>query len=176
MECLLEMDKRCYDNAKDHLGSGFPDALPMEQAYVHIGMYLGWVIETGLYSGFFAEEGSTEIFRFKRKEISCSILSRIWNGYLAVEFFNTTGNKFTVAYYATGLYRRDYEEILGKDVPTLYHVNDTWSNYEQLKTRIDLRYQEWYKLKSLLRDVRKPGRGEAASNATVTVYHPRTGK
>lgn len=142
-----------YDHSVEHLTDEFPDSLPMEQAYVHIGMYLGWVIENDLYSRYFEEQASTEIFRFKRKEISCTILSEIWSGYLTFEFLNKRGNNFTVFYYASGLYRQDYEEILGKDLPSIYHVDDTWPNYEKLKMRINMRYLEWSKLKSFLKTV-----------------------
>lgn len=152
MEAVMEINQHVYDRAKSHLGSGFPESLPMEQAYVHIGMYLGWVIESGLYSAYFSEEGSTEIFRFKRKEITCTILSEIWNGYLSFEFFSKTGNNFTLFYYTSGLYKRDYEEILGRGLPSIYHVDDTWPNYDQLKARINQRYKEWAKLKTLLEE------------------------
>lgn len=134
----------------EHLTARFPDSLPMEQAYVHIGMYLGWVIENNLYSGYFKEEASTEIFRFKRKEISCTILSELWNGYLSFEFFNKRGNNFTLFYYTSGLYRKDYEEILGRALPSIYHVDDTWPNYDKLKMGINMRYKEWSELRSVL--------------------------
>lgn len=146
----MEIKKSFYDHAQQHLLGEFPSFLPMEQAYVHIGMYLGWVIENGLYSDYFEAEASTEIFRFRRKEISCTILSEIWNGYLAFEYLNNCGNGFTLFYYTSGLYRHDYEQVLGRDLPTIYHVEDTWPNYEKLKACINGRYAEWIRLKKLL--------------------------
>lgn len=139
-----------YDHAQQHFLGKYPDLLPIEQAYVHIGMYMGWVIENDLHSGYFGREASTEIFRFRRREISCTILSEIWNGSLASEHLNRRGNGFTCFYYATGLYRQDYEEVLGTDLPSIYHVEDTWSNYEKLKARISTRYAEWIRLKKVL--------------------------
>ena len=50
MEKKAEIQKTIYDNAKSHFLGNFPDSLPIEQAYVHIGMYLGWIIESDLYS------------------------------------------------------------------------------------------------------------------------------
>lgn len=152
MKSQMEINKSFYDHAQEHLGGEFPESLPMEQAYVHIGMYLGWVIESGLYSEYFKEEASTEIFRFKRKEISCTILSELWSGYLAFEFLNQTGNNFTLFYYTSGLYRHDYEEVLGRTLPSIYYVDDTWPNYDKLKARINERYQEWVKLKAVLQN------------------------
>ncbi|MEO5600725.1 MAG: hypothetical protein ABIR06_07350 [Cyclobacteriaceae bacterium] len=132
-----------YDDAKHHFLGDFPDVLPIEQAYVHIGMYLGWVIENDLYSEYFKEEASCQIFRFRRKEISCTILSEIWNGYLDLKFLNTAGNSFTYHYYGSGQYRNDYEEVLGKNLPSIYHVNDSWQNYDKIKTRINIRFNDW---------------------------------
>jgi hypothetical protein len=53
---------------------------------------------------------------------------------------------FTYYYYGGGLYHNDYDEILVKMLPSIYHVTDSWENYERIKTRIDMRYQDWKKL------------------------------
>jgi hypothetical protein len=143
MERKVDIQKTIYDNAKSHFLGNFPDSLPIEQAYVHIGMYLGWIIDTGLYSGFFEEEASNQIFRFRRREISCTILSEIWDGYLGFELFNAAGNMFTYYYYGGGLYKKDYDEILVKTLPSIYHVTDSWPNYDKMKARIDVRFEEW---------------------------------
>jgi hypothetical protein len=138
--------KTIYDNAKQHFLGNFPDSLPIEQAYVHIGMYLAWIIENNLYSEFFLEEAEIQIFRLQRKEISCTILSEMWDGYLGYELFNREGNMFTYYYYGGGLYRKDYDEVLVKKLPSIYHVTDTWENYEKIKARIDMRFQDWQRL------------------------------
>jgi hypothetical protein len=141
-----ENAKSIYDNAKSHFLGNFPDSLPIEQAYVHIGIYLGWIIETTLYSDYFEEEASNQIFRFKRREISCTILSEIWDGCLSHQYFNQHGNMFTYYYYASGLYHNDYKEVLVNNLPSIYHVNDSWENYEKIKMRIDSRLQDWKKM------------------------------
>ena len=141
-----DIDKTIYDNAKTHFLGNFPESLPIEQAYVHIGMYLGWIIEKELYSEFFEEEAEIQIFRFRRREISCTILSEIWDGYLGFELFNREGNMFTYYYYGGGLYRGDYDEILVKSLPSIYHVDDSWENYEKISNRIDMRYSDWKKI------------------------------
>ena len=40
-----------YDKAEYHFGGQWPDGLPEEQAYVHTGMFLGWLMQRGLVSG-----------------------------------------------------------------------------------------------------------------------------
>ena len=139
------VEKTIYDNAKSHFLGNFPDSLPIEQAYVHIGMYLGWIIDVGLYSEYFQEEASNQIFRFRRREISCTILSEIWDGYLSFELFSPQGNLFTHYYYSGGLYTNDYDEVLVRALPSIYHVTDSWDNYEKMKARIELRFEHWRK-------------------------------
>ncbi len=140
------LDKNIYDNAKNHFLGNFPESLPIEQAYVHIGMYLGWVVDNELYSEFFEDEAGVQIFRFQRREMSCTILSEVWDGYLGHELFSKTGNMFTYYYYGGGIYKKDYEKLLAGSLPSLYHVQDTWENYDRMAEKISERYEEWKKL------------------------------
>ncbi len=141
-----EVQKTIYDNAKTHFLGNFPENLPIEQAYVHIGIYLGWVIDNELYSDYFEDEAEVQILRFQRKEISCTILSELWDGYLGYELFSKQGNMFSYYYYGGGLYRRDYDDVLVKDLPSIYHVDDSWENFQLMKDRIDVRFADWKKM------------------------------
>lgn len=138
-----EANNLVYDKAKHHFLGNFPEILPIEQAYVHIGMYLGWIIKEQLYSEFFEEEAETEIIRFKRRELPCTILSEIWDGYLGYDLFSEEGNEFTKHYYQSGKYLKDYQDVLVKDLPSIYHVTDSWENFDLLSTRLDQRLKEW---------------------------------
>lgn len=138
--------KNIYDNAQSHFLGNFPESLPIEQAYVHIGMFLGWMVDHDLYSEYFEDEAEIQIFRFKRRELSCTILSELWDGYLGHELFNKEGNMFTYYYYGSGLYKKDYENILAPGLPSIYHVNDDWESYEKIAHKISDRYDEWKKL------------------------------
>ncbi len=132
-----------YDQAKNHFLGEFPAILPIEQAYVHIGMFLGWMLENELYSEIFEDEEAHQVLRFKQREITCSILSAMWDGHLGGDLFNEEGNQFSIYYYQSGLYRQDYEEVLAKELPSIYHVEDAWENYEQIAACIQSRYQTW---------------------------------
>ncbi len=132
-----------YDRAKHHFLGNFPSVLPIEQAYVHIGMFLGWVCENDLYSDFFEEEAALQILRFRRRQISCSILSAVWDGYLGSELFNDEGNDFCVYYYQSGKYKKDYEKTLAANLPSIYHVEDNWDNYDKLCKKISARFKKW---------------------------------
>jgi hypothetical protein len=138
-----DMQDKVYDLAKNHFLGDFPSSLPIEKAYLHIGIYMGWIIDNKLYSDYFEDEASTEIYRFTRREIGCIILAEIWNGALSHELFNDEANLFTFYYYAGGIFKKDYNELLVKAHKTIYHVDDSWENYEMLKRRMNDRFEEW---------------------------------
>lgn len=131
-----------YDKAKHHFLGDFPTELPMEQAYVHIGMFLGWMIEKELYSEEFEDEAALQIHRFGKREISCIILSELWDGHLSEEQLNDEGNQFTKNYYPKN-YLKDYEETLGKGKNSIYHVEDNWDNFKKLSGTLTKRFDEW---------------------------------
>ena len=135
--------KSIYDNAKNHFLGNFPNDLPIEQAYVHIGMYLGWIIENEHYSEYFEDEADIQIYRFVNRQISCTILSEIWYGYLGYELFDHDGNLFTHYYYGGGIYRKDYETLLAESLPSVYHVQDSWENYQTVAQQISQRFNDW---------------------------------
>jgi hypothetical protein len=55
------------------------------------------------------------------------------------------GNAFTKVYFdfEVGQYPKDYEEALCRDLPTIYHVPDSWESYEKLKPILDRRFAAW---------------------------------
>lgn len=143
-----DMQDKVYDLAKNHFLGDFPASLPIEKAYLHIGIYMGWVIDNKLYSEYFEDEASTEIYRFTRRDIGCIILAEIWDGALSHELFNDEANLFTFYYYAGGIFKKDYNEVLVKSNKTIYHVDDSWENYEVIKKRMSERFEEWKSMTS----------------------------
>jgi hypothetical protein len=141
-----ESKKITYDRAKNHFMGNFPEALPIEQAYVHIGFFLGWIIDHNLYSEYFEDESETQIIRFRMRQMSCTILSEVWDGYLGHELFSYEGNMFTYYYYGGGIYKKDYETTLAKGLPSIYHVQDTWENFAVMTKKIGERFEEWKKI------------------------------
>lgn len=66
---------------------------------------------------------------------------KFWDGDLSDE-----GNAFAKACYEredAGGYVADYEATLGAGLPSLYHVADTWENFDRLAVLVDRRYAEW---------------------------------
>ncbi len=132
-----------YDQAREHFLGKFPDELPIEQAYLHIGIYMGWMIESNLYSDYFLDESEIQMFRFQRRQISCTVLSEVWDGHLGPEMFNDEGNAFCEDYYLVGDYVEDYINTLCTSYPTMYHVADTWQNYSLMKEKLNDRFLQW---------------------------------
>ena len=143
IEMESESGSLLYDRAKNHFLGQFPEFLPIEYAYIHIGMFLGWMLEHDLYSEMFEEEEFHQVIRFKARELSCALLSALWDGELGEDFFNEEGNAFAQHYYQTGTYHQDYKEVLAAKLPSIYEVKDSWENYEKIAERIEQRYQDW---------------------------------
>jgi hypothetical protein len=140
-----------YDKAKWHFGGNFPDELDMRQAFIHTGMFLGWLIDSKLISDEFRNEFSEEIQAFKERQISGARIFEFIDGTLMLDNLNEIGNKFALEYFVfeTGKYLNDYDQLLSKELPSTYHVKDTWENYEMLKVVLDARFAEWKKKNSL---------------------------
>jgi hypothetical protein len=134
-----------YDKAKYHTGGDYPPELPADQAFVHTGFYLGWVIERGLTSAEFAEYAGEQIAAFRARARTGPEVYEWCDGALLDDMLSAEGNAFSEAYFdfSRGRFLADYEELLAEDLPSLYHVADTWENYERLKERLDARYSEW---------------------------------
>ncbi|MFJ7736466.1 hypothetical protein ACIQ2D_08980 [Lysinibacillus sp. NPDC097287] len=133
-----------YDKAKYHYQGEFPNDISYDQAFVHTGMFLGWIIDNNLFSEEFKEETQIEINKFRQRDISGTQIYKIWDGVLVDDMLNDEGNKFAKFYFdfETGLYLKDYEEIF-QNIDTLYHVNDNWENYFKIKEVIDRRFKEY---------------------------------
>ncbi|WP_016761401.1 DUF7832 domain-containing protein [Leptospira weilii] len=137
-----------YDKAKWHYGGDYPEDLPDSQAFVHTGIYLGWLIENDLIDDAeppFNEPEFKEAFQqFKAREVTpVTIYEELFDGCLSDDMLTDQGNKFTHFYYS-GEYLDDYETFLAdENIPTLYHVPFTWDAYSKISRVIDKRYKKW---------------------------------
>jgi hypothetical protein len=137
---------KVYDKAKYHYGGQFPPDQTMEQALVHTGMYLGWVIDAGLYSEEFSHDQEL-ISEFRARRLTGPEVYKRCDACFTENMLNEEGNAFSQFYFdiENGRYLADYEDTLCKGLPSLYHVKDTWENYYKLKPVIDLRFSDWKK-------------------------------
>jgi hypothetical protein len=130
-----------YDDASWHSG----EDLPPDAAFTHTGLYLAWAVLAGLSSKQMRDDFEEELAALSARLTSPCRLYRVIDGKLTDEDLSDEGNAFTRMYFdlETGQYLKDYDEIFGQGLPTLYHVTDSWENYEKLKPVLDSRFAAW---------------------------------
>jgi hypothetical protein len=136
-------DNIVFDKAKYHFESVESEGLPLEQAYVHTGMYFGWLLENGLCSQDFYPPSAVD--DFKARKITGPKLYEQDDGVLMSEMLTEEGDSFSRAYFdfETGKYLADYEALVTGVGANILSGKDTWENYDKLRARIDQRYAEW---------------------------------
>ncbi len=136
-----------FDKAEYHLESVFDAGLDEDHAYVHSGLFLAWLVDNDLVSDFFKEESEDDIQKLKKRESSPCQIFMNWDGVLIGELLNKEGFNFAMYYFdfENGKYLSDYENTLCKDLPDMYHVKDSWENYEKIKVVIDKAHEKWKK-------------------------------
>lgn len=131
------------DKAKWHYGGDFPEDLPDENGATHIGMFLAWIINNNLQGEFFDEEmadGLSDVWN--RKITGRDFLIDYCDEVLMGEEFTEDGLVFSDEYYE-GDYISDYEKALAANLPTVYHVQNTWENYDVIALIIDQKFKKW---------------------------------
>lgn len=134
-----------YDEASRHYDGDWPEGLPHKQAYVHTGFYLGWIIANGLASATFVQHYAAQIEAFQCRAMTGPQVYERIGGIFTADMLNDEGRAFTETYFhfGKGLYLQDYGHLLADFRPTAYHVEDKWSHYERIATRIGLQYKYW---------------------------------
>jgi len=140
-----ESGPHVYDKAKWHYEGDYPKGLSKRQAFVHTGIFAGWLIEHDMIRREFGREFPSVIKQFKQKKLSGPQAYEIWGGCLASDMLTPEANKFAQDYYDGDKFAKDYRKLLMWGVPSWYHVQDTWDNYNILKGQIDARYEAWKK-------------------------------
>ncbi len=139
-----QVGPQVYDKAKYHYDGDFPKGLPRRQAFVHTGMFVGWLIEHDMI----AEDFLDETQGFKERRLTGAQIYKAWDGCLTSDVLTDEGNAFSGYYYngpdgKGGAYFEDYEATLAGDLPSLYHVEDTWQNYDKIAAVTTRRFEEW---------------------------------
>jgi hypothetical protein len=138
-----------YDKADWHSGGKYPVELPPENGGTHIGMFLAWAIMNHLEGELDLVGAEIELLKVRsRKMTGRAFLFQACDGTITEESLNDEGNEFASWYYESeqngyGPYLGDYEASLAEKLPTLYHVADTWENFDGLAPVIDRRFAEW---------------------------------
>lgn len=140
------VESETYDKAKWHFEGDFPKELNHYQAYIHTGFYIGWLILNNLISEEFKAESKNAIHDFLNKKItSVKLYEEQLDGVFTSNELNDIGLKFTKMYFdfEKGNYLTDYEKTLALNLPTLFHVQDTWQNFDSVCKLLDKRYKDF---------------------------------
>lgn len=132
-----------YDDASWHYGGDFPDDLPAEAGATHIGMFVAWGMLNGYAGALYTEDFPEELTSLlERRRTPGQFLIECCDEKFVDEELNDEGNAFAEAYFQDQ-YLTDYENALAVDLPTCYHVADTWENFDKLSPVIARRFGEW---------------------------------
>ena len=134
-----------YDLWRWHTEGVFPkDQLP-EQGYVHIGMFVTWLIDLDMLDpDWVAKSGVKRAVAAirDRQETPCA-LRDMTDGRLASDMLTAEGRAFTGAYYAPEYgYPRDWHRSFGRRADH-YAVPDEWETYDRIGPVIERRYHDW---------------------------------
>jgi len=137
-----------FDKAKYHIGGDFPSDVDTFQAYVHTGLFVCWLIDRDLINADFKKEFHSEIKLLLTRQISPSKFYHDYlDGVFSSEGFTRLAINFATYYFdfEKGQYLIDYEATLNPNnkLETLYHVADTWDNYDKLKSVIGRSFDQW---------------------------------
>lgn len=135
-----------YDDASWHHGGDYPDGLPIEASATHIGMFVVWALLNDMAGAIHRQDFPEDLEALRTRAITPGqFVWRHCDGKFIDEDLDERGNAFAAAYfhYESGRYLADYEEVLGTDLPSLYHVPDTWDSFDRLRPVMDLRFVEW---------------------------------
>jgi hypothetical protein len=132
------------DRADWHYGGQYPKDLPPENGGTHIGMYLAWVINRDLGSEELKEYVAAKLPAFRRREITGRdlLLTELDEKFFS-SLLSEEGQAFTAAYYESDQYVEDYAEALALDLESVYHVKDSWENYDVIARQLDQRLEAW---------------------------------
>jgi hypothetical protein len=133
-----------FDDYDWHAGS-LPDDLPFEQGFVHIGVYLAWLLERDLLAVhdelLSYPPTALALKAVQRRELTGSVLNDHVDGKLMSDLMTTEGDAFTRYYYDR--YLGDYAAVMTRLYPTEYHAADSWDTYDRMRPVIDSAYDAW---------------------------------
>ena len=138
-----------------HSGGNFPEGLPHENGGTHIGIYLAWILHNNLHGDIHRDdEHSVKAVNqvISREKTGRDFLIEQCDEKFWEEDLNEEGKSFTEYYYSnkeTAKFYKDYSDYLDNDEETLYHVENTWDNYDKISPVISGRFKDWKKLKQL---------------------------
>ena len=143
----MDEEVTIYDDASRHFGGEWPQKLPRSQAYIHTGIYLGWVVSAGLCGDDFRRQNAEAIADLESGTLSGPEFFQRIGGIFSSNMLSEEGNAFTAEYFDLehGSYLKDYGHLLADIQITAYHVPDTHESSRRMGERISQRFDLWKK-------------------------------
>jgi hypothetical protein len=135
------------DDASWHYEGDFPPDLEIDSAYTHIGFYLTWICINGLYSSGFFKENKDVILGLCNRDVTPGGISLLIDGKIYTEMLCQKAASFSLFYYGSdNKYYDDLDSICKKfNLPSIYHLVDSWENYDKLSKLIGKAFAKWEK-------------------------------
>jgi hypothetical protein len=137
-----------FDKAKWHINERFPDNLDPYQSYIHTGLYVAWLIDNNLFEEDFKNDHIDSIQKhLDRRSTPVEFYELQLDGVFDSEGLIQEAVKFTKDYFdfEKGNYINDYISTLDTEnrAASIFHISDTWENYDRLKPILDKRLHDW---------------------------------
>ena len=130
-----------FDDASWHWGAdNFPDDAPEENGATHIGMFVTWAIERGLFADPDLTPEEIEAVEAVRTGSMSGrdFLLRYFDGKLYSDCFTDQAAAFADCHY--GDFLRDFERLLCQALASDYYVEDSRENYKIMAKALDKRW------------------------------------
>jgi hypothetical protein len=135
-----------YDDASWHYGGDFPKDLSDEAGATHAGMFVAWALLAGLAGDIHIEEFPEGVEKLRSRTVTPGqFFLEACDGKFTDEDLNDEGNAFAQEYFEfeRGSYLEDYGRLLAEDLPSQYHVQDSWTNFDKLRPSLDKKFEDW---------------------------------
>jgi hypothetical protein len=148
-----------YDDASWHYDGDYPEDLANENAATHIGIFLAWCINNDLMSEEQIEDSEQEILAVKNRTMTgAEFLINCCDESFTSDDLTEIGATFVNAYYEDkskfvkryASFSDDYIDYFnqkaekeGFEYETIYHIENTFENYDLIVPIINQRFEEW---------------------------------
>jgi hypothetical protein len=134
-----------YDDWRWHVEGHFPKDQPPEQGYVHIGVFVTWLLDFGFVDPDWVARAGAEqaVTAVAERRGTPGTLRDVTEGRLVSDMLTPEGRAFTGAYYAPEYgYARDWRGVFGRRADR-YDVPDAWETYDRIAPLLDRRHEAW---------------------------------
>ena len=138
-----------YDDASWHYGGEFPEDLEPERGATHIGMFVSWCLLNDLAGELHTKEFPDALLKLKNRELTPGVwFIENCDEKFTDQDLNEIGNSFTAYYYESenGEFYDDYENAVGGNLESLYHIADDWCTFDKLSPVFKSKFEAWQKI------------------------------